>query len=88
LSPGAESGSMIATFGVKSMPPNSIFIGKERKKMKGTKTFVQMLLEDRVEAIFGSPGGTSLPLFEAFYDAAPKIRHIMARDELSLWRCS
>jgi acetolactate synthase-1/2/3 large subunit len=51
--------------------------------MKGAEVLVQMLLEYKVEAIFGVPGDTSLPLYEAIYDAAPKIRHIMARDERS-----
>lgn len=56
--------------------------GKERR-MKGAEVLVQMLLEYKVEVIFGVPGDTSLPLYEALYDATPKIRHIMARDERS-----
>ncbi len=51
--------------------------------MRGAEALVQMLLEYKVEVIFGVPGDTSLPLYEAIYDAAPKIRHIMARDERS-----
>jgi len=52
-------------------------------KVKGAEVLVQMLLEYKVEVIFGVPGDTSLPLYEALYDAAPKIRHVMARDERS-----
>jgi len=51
--------------------------------MKGAEVLVQMLLEYKVEVIFGVPGDTILPLYEAICDAAPKIRHIMARDEWS-----
>jgi acetolactate synthase I/II/III large subunit len=51
--------------------------------MKGAEVLVRMLLEYKVEVIFGVPGDTSLPLYEAIYDAAPKIRHVMARDERS-----
>jgi acetolactate synthase-1/2/3 large subunit len=51
--------------------------------MKGAEALVQMLLEYKVEVIFGVPGDTSLPLYEAIYDATPKIRHVMARDERS-----
>ena len=51
--------------------------------MKGAEVLVQMLREYKVEVIFGVPGDTSLPLYEAIYDAAPKIRHVMARDERS-----
>jgi acetolactate synthase-1/2/3 large subunit len=52
-------------------------------KVKGAEVLVQMLREYKVEVIFGVPGDTSLPLYEAIYDAAPKIRHVMARDERS-----
>jgi len=51
--------------------------------MRGAEVLLQMLLEYKVEVIFGVPGDTSLPLYEAIYDAVPKIRHIMARDERS-----
>ncbi len=51
--------------------------------MRGAEILVQMLLEYKVEVIFGVPGDTSLALYEAIYDAAPRIRHVMARDERS-----
>jgi acetolactate synthase-1/2/3 large subunit len=51
--------------------------------MRGAEALVQMLLEYKVEVIFGVPGDTSLLFYEAIYDASPKIRHIMARDERS-----
>lgn len=44
---------------------------------------VRMLLEYKVEVIFGVPGDTSLALYEAIHDVIPKIRHVMARDERS-----
>ncbi len=51
--------------------------------MNGASALVQILLEYKVEVIFGVPGDTSLPLYEAIYDARPRIRHVMARDERS-----
>lgn len=51
--------------------------------MNGAEVLVRMLLEYKVEVVFGVPGDTSLPLYEAIYDAGPGIRHIMARDERS-----
>ena len=51
--------------------------------MRGAEVLIQMLLEYKVKVIFGVPGDTSLPLYEAIYDAAPKIQHLMARDERS-----
>jgi len=51
--------------------------------MNGAEALVRMLLEYRVEVIFGVPGDTSLPLYEALYRARHRIRHVMARDERS-----
>jgi acetolactate synthase-1/2/3 large subunit len=49
----------------------------------GAQALVRMLLEYKVDVIFGVPGDTSLPLYEAIYDANGAIRHVMARDERS-----
>ena len=51
--------------------------------MRGAEVLVRMLLEYKVEVIFGVPGDTSLALYEAVYDQSPRIRHVMARDERS-----
>ena len=51
--------------------------------MIGAQVLVEMLKEYQVEYIFGVPGDTSVPLYEALYDARPTIQHIMARDERS-----
>ena len=51
--------------------------------MNGAQTLVRMLLEYQVKVIFGVPGDTSLPFYEALYDARSKIQHVMARDERS-----
>jgi acetolactate synthase-1/2/3 large subunit len=51
--------------------------------MNGAQALVRMLLEYQVKVIFGVPGDTSLPFYEALYDARSKIRHVMARDERS-----
>jgi acetolactate synthase I/II/III large subunit len=51
--------------------------------MQGAEVLVRMLLEYKVEVIFGVPGDTSLVLYEAIHDEIPKIRHVMARDERS-----
>ncbi|MCM2251721.1 MAG: thiamine pyrophosphate-binding protein [Ramlibacter sp.] len=51
--------------------------------MSGAQALVRMLLEYRVDVVFGVPGDTSLALYEAIYDAGDRIRHVMARDERS-----
>ena len=51
--------------------------------MTGAQAVVEMLLAYDVEVIFGVPGDSSLPLYDALYEAAPRIRHVLARDERS-----
>ena len=51
--------------------------------MKGAEVLVKMLALYEVEVIFGVPGDTSIPLYEALYDSKDGLRHIMARDERS-----
>lgn len=51
--------------------------------MRGAQILVNMLLEYKVEVIFGVPGDTSVPLYEVLHDVRPAIRHVMARDERS-----
>jgi acetolactate synthase-1/2/3 large subunit len=44
---------------------------------------VRLLEEYGVQYIFGVPGDTSMPLYDALYDAPGHIKHIMTRDERS-----
>jgi acetolactate synthase-1/2/3 large subunit len=48
-------------------------------KMSGAQIFVQGLLEQGVDTIFGYPGGMVLPIYDALYDA--EIKHILTRHE-------
>lgn len=47
--------------------------------MKGAEIFVQCLLQENVEVIFGHPGGVVLSIYDCLYDAP--IRHILMRHE-------
>lgn len=51
--------------------------------MNAAEALVQMLIDYRVEYIFGVPGDTNVPLYHAIRDAGGRIRHILARDERS-----
>ncbi|HRR41942.1 MAG TPA: thiamine pyrophosphate-binding protein, partial [Syntrophales bacterium] len=51
--------------------------------MNGAHALVEMLKAYQVELVFGVPGDTSLPFYEALHNEAPAIRHILARDERS-----
>jgi len=48
-------------------------------KMSGAKAIVKSLENEGVEVIFGIPGGSSIPFYDALYDSS--IRHILTRHE-------
>ena len=48
----------------------------------GACVLVDMLIRFQVEVIFGVPGDTSIPFYEALYDAQPRIRQACERDSL------
>ncbi|MGH7428940.1 MAG: thiamine pyrophosphate-binding protein, partial [Candidatus Methylomirabilaceae bacterium] len=45
-------------------------------KMTGAQVLVETLRRERVEVLFGHPGGASLPIYDALYDAGD-IRHVL-----------
>ncbi len=49
------------------------------KKMTGARIFVEALLKENVEVMFGIPGGAVLPIFDQLYDSP--IRFILSRHE-------
>jgi acetolactate synthase-1/2/3 large subunit len=51
--------------------------------MNTAQVLVELLKQYGVEHIFGVPGDTTMPLYDALYAARGEIRHIMARDERS-----
>ena len=51
--------------------------------MNTAQALVELLKEYGVEYIFGVPGDTTMPLYDALYAARGEITHIMARDERS-----
>lgn len=51
--------------------------------MNTARVLVELLKEYRVEHIFGVPGDTTMPLYDALYADRGEITHIMARDERS-----
>ncbi|MGQ0568577.1 MAG: biosynthetic-type acetolactate synthase large subunit [Armatimonadota bacterium] len=48
--------------------------------MNGAQVLMEALRREGVEIIFGHPGGASLPIYDAIYDAEG-IRHILCRHE-------
>lgn len=48
-------------------------------RLSGAKALVKSLEDDGVEVIFGIPGGSILPVYDALHDSS--IRHILVRHE-------
>jgi len=50
-------------------------------KITGAKAVIQSLINEKVEVIFGYPGGANMPIYDALYDYQNKIRHVLVRHE-------
>jgi len=53
----------------------------ENKKITGAHAFMQALVAEGVDTIFGYPGGAIMPVFDALYDYDKHINHILTRHE-------
>ncbi len=51
----------------------------ESKLMSGAQILFECLVREKVDCIFGYPGGVTLPLYDAMYDH--HIRHVLVRHE-------
>ncbi len=51
-----------------------------RRQMNGAQTLIEALRRVGVKLLFGHPGGASLPIYDALYDAQD-IRHVLVRHE-------
>jgi len=51
-----------------------------RRQMNGAQTLIESLRRVGVKLLFGHPGGASLPIYDALYDAQD-IRHVLVRHE-------
>jgi acetolactate synthase-1/2/3 large subunit len=52
-----------------------------KEKISGAHAFMQSLLEEGVDTIFGYPGGAIMPVFDALFDYHDKVNHILTRHE-------
>ena len=49
--------------------------------MKGSEAIIRALLEEKVEYIFGFPGGAVMPIYDEFLNFKDDLRHILVRHE-------
>ena len=50
------------------------------KKITGARIVIQTLIEEKIDVIFGYPGGAVLPIYDELFKQK-KIRHILVRHE-------
>lgn len=50
-------------------------------KLKGSQIIMECLLEQKVDTIFGFPGGQIMPIYDALYDYQNKLKHVLTSHE-------
>ena len=50
-------------------------------KLNGSQIIMEILLEHKVDTVFGYPGGAALFIYDALYDYADKIKHVLTAHE-------
>lgn len=56
-------------------------IGESLGELSGSHALMQALIAEGVDTIFGYPGGSVIPIYDALYDYSDKLRHILVRHE-------
>lgn len=54
---------------------------KKLTNISGAEALLRTLLNEGVDTVFGYPGGTIMPLYDALYDYRDRLRHILVRHE-------
>ena len=51
------------------------------RKLSGSAALLEVFLSEKVDTIFGYPGGAIMPIYDALYDYQQKINHVLVRHE-------
>lgn len=54
---------------------------QEKKKITGSEILLNSLVSEGVDIIFGYPGGAIMPVYDALYGYADRLKHILVRHE-------
>lgn len=66
------------------MTTQPLYIEKQATKtacFSGSKAVIESFLQEGVDTLFGYPGGTIMPVYDALYDYRDRINHILVRHE-------
>jgi len=50
-------------------------------KLSGARILIECLCEQKVDTVFGYPGGAVLPIYDALYESSDRIQHILTAHE-------
>jgi len=51
------------------------------RKLSGSAALLEVFLSEKVDTIFGYPGGAIMPIYDALYDYQNKMKHVLVRHE-------
>src|SRR5690242_18250875 len=51
------------------------------KNLTGAQAVLEILVAEKVDTVFGYPGGAIMPIYDALYDFKDKLTHILVRHE-------
>src|ERR1700712_2692948 len=54
---------------------------QKARKLSGSAALLEICLSEKVDTIFGYPGGAIMPIYDALYDYQEKLKHILVRHE-------
>jgi acetolactate synthase-1/2/3 large subunit len=54
---------------------------QKTRKLSGSLALLEVFLSEKVETIFGYPGGAIMPIYDALYDYQEKMNHVLVRHE-------
>jgi acetolactate synthase-1/2/3 large subunit len=54
---------------------------KQSKRISGSEVLLRCLVAEKVQHIFGYPGGAIMPVYDALYGYADKLTHLLVRHE-------
>jgi len=76
-----ESLQKIKATSKEQKPSESPSRGTEKINISGSEAVLRAMVSEKVDTIFGYPGGAIMPIYDALYDYADKLKHILVRHE-------
>ncbi|MDE3252121.1 MAG: biosynthetic-type acetolactate synthase large subunit [Bacteroidota bacterium] len=54
---------------------------KETRELSGSQAVLEACIAEKVDTVFGYPGGAIMPIYDALYDYNDQLKHILVRHE-------